>query len=89
MSIPCPNECGKSVKIGNLNDHNRLCPNQPIECKFCSDKFTPPNFFGERLLLVFCSKFDRKCISFHHKLELTELEKIEAKFAINQFCKKK
>ncbi|XP_075265591.1 uncharacterized protein LOC142357998 isoform X2 [Convolutriloba macropyga] len=45
-SIPCPNECGATMAVGNLKDHNRTCPKQPMDCKFCNETFISNNFMG-------------------------------------------
>lgn len=45
MSIPCPNNCGLTIKIGNVTDHNKLCPNKPVVCKFCRQEFKTNAFF--------------------------------------------
>ena len=52
-SIPCPNECGATVAVGNMKDHNRTCPKQPMDCKFCNETFISNNFMGTTLSLLY------------------------------------
>ena len=59
LSIPCPNECGSNIKIGNHGDHQKFCAKKFMACRFCNQSF-PANTFMSKLysqFLLLCGIF--------------------------------
>ena len=47
ISIECENGCGSLVKLGNIEDHEKLCAKANVTCKFCENLVSTKHFIGK------------------------------------------